>query len=90
MVRVEGQWFKDEVGWMQMLRGVHLSGTSKVPTIPNGATYNLEGFFDHKNVSFVGRPFPLEEVEQVLHHLEDDRRFFVIDWAVTHHFRLPL
>jgi hypothetical protein len=31
---------------------------------PNGATWNLEGFYDHRNVSFIGRPFPLEEVDE--------------------------
>ena len=31
---------------------------------PDGATYIREGFYDHRNVSFVGRPFPLEEADE--------------------------
>ena len=41
------------------LRGVNLGGSSKVPARPDGATWRREGFFEHRNVSFVGRPVPL-------------------------------
>jgi hypothetical protein len=50
---------------MLILRGVNLDGR-KVPHCPDGATHIREGFYDHRNVSFVGLPFPLEEADQPL------------------------
>jgi hypothetical protein len=39
-----------------------VSGLNKLPTGPTvGFTHNPDGFFDHENVTFVGRPFPLDE-----------------------------
>jgi hypothetical protein len=53
-----------------ILRGVNLGGSSKVPTRPDGATYCAEGFFDHHDVSFVGRPFPLNEADEHFQRLK--------------------
>jgi hypothetical protein len=61
MIKAEGKWLKDEHGRTLLLRGVNLGGSSKVPRIPDGATHIREGFFDHRDVSFVGRPFPLDQ-----------------------------
>lgn len=46
------------------MRGVNVCGSSKLPTKPYpGSThlYDEKLFWDHRNVSFVGRPFPLSE-----------------------------
>ena len=61
---IKGNWFLDSDGRRLMMRGVNLSGASKVPFEPDGATYRREHFFDHRNVSFVGRPFPLDEADE--------------------------
>ncbi|PKY22164.1 glycoside hydrolase [Rhizophagus irregularis] len=63
-LKADGRWFKDDKGRTCLLRGVNLCGSSKLPTKPDGSSHLSEGFFDHRNVSFVGRPFPLEEVQQ--------------------------
>jgi hypothetical protein len=64
MIHIDQTYFKDDSGRVLLLRGINLGGSSKVPMKPNGATWNLEGFYDHRNVSFIGRPFPLEEVDE--------------------------
>jgi len=63
-MRTDGIWFRDEAGRTLILRGANLGGSTKMPTRPNGATYRREGFFDHRDVSFVGRPFPLDEADE--------------------------
>ena len=63
-MRIDGGWCKDERGRTLLLRGVNLSGSTKVPVVPNGATYLRDQFFEHRAVSFVGRPFPLAEADE--------------------------
>jgi len=88
MIRLDGPAFKDEAGRTLMLRGVNLGGSSKVPRRPDGATYRSEGFFDHRQVSFVGRPFPLEEADE---HFARLRRWgltflrFLVTWEAIEH-----
>jgi hypothetical protein len=62
MIHTHGPWFVDERGRTLLLRGVNLAGSSKVPIgLP---TRVRERFFDQRNVSFVGRPFPIEEADE--------------------------
>ena len=69
MIRITGPHFTDEHGRTLLLRGVNLGGSTKVPFRPDGATYIREGFPRSRNVSFVGRPFPLEEADEHLGRL---------------------
>lgn len=60
-LRVEDGRFVDGYGRTLSLRGFNVSGASKLPTTPNGLSHLTEGFYEHRTVTFVGRPFPLEE-----------------------------
>lgn len=60
-IRVSEGRFVDGYGRTLALRGLNVSGASKLPTRPNGLTHLTEGFFDHRTVTFSGRPFPLQE-----------------------------
>ncbi|KAI8809721.1 glycoside hydrolase superfamily [Cladochytrium replicatum] len=53
-----------------LLRGVNLSGNGKLPYTPRQPAHEAEGFFDDTNVSFVGRPFPLDEADEHLSRLK--------------------
>jgi glycosyl hydrolase family 5/cellulase (glycosyl hydrolase family 5) len=62
-----GGWLLDGRGRPTLLRGVNLSGSTKVPSTPPRGTHlgvPIEGWAD---VSFVGRPAPLDELDG---HLE--------------------
>lgn len=63
-IKTQSQYFVDHNNKKVFFRGVNLGGSSKVPTIPNGATYIRENFFDHLNISFIGKPFPIEEADE--------------------------
>lgn len=64
MIRPRGMQFVDHQGRMVLLRGVNLGGSSKLPYTPYMPSHIGEGFFQHKDVSFVGRPFPLQEADE--------------------------
>lgn len=87
-MQIQGDSFIDEHGRQLLLRGVNLGGSSKVPYHPDGSTYRKEGFFDHRNLSFVGRPFPLVEAEE---HFARLRRWgftllrFLVTWEAIEH-----
>jgi hypothetical protein len=87
-IQTKGRWFKDEEGRTLLLRGVNLGGSSKVPRAPDGATHLREGFFDHRDISFVGRPFPLEEADEHLSRLKDWGLTFLrllVTWEAVEH-----
>jgi len=87
-ISIDDRYFKDELGRTLHLRGVNLGGSTKVPQVPNGATWNREGFYDHKNVSFVGKPFPLEEADEHFSRLKKWGLTFIrflVTWEAIEH-----
>jgi len=87
-IRIQGSQFIDSFGRTLLLRGVNLAGSSKIPFHPNGATYIREGFFDHRNVSFVGRPFPMDKADEHFQRLKSwGLTFlrFLVTWEAIEH-----
>lgn len=87
-ITTRGPFFVDEYGRNLLLRGVNLGGSSKVPLRPNGATHNREGFFEHRDVSFVGRPFPLAQADEHFRRLRSwgfTILRFLVTWEAIEH-----
>jgi len=88
MMRIDGSWFKDGDGRRLLLRGVNLGGSSKVPKQPDGATHRAESLLQHRSVSFVGRPFPLEEADEHFTRLREWGFSFIrflVTWEAIEH-----
>ncbi len=87
-LRIDHERFIDEKGRTVLLRGVNLGGSSKIPLTPNGATHIKTDFTDHRDVSFVGRPFPLKEADEHYKRLKNwgfNCLRFLVTWEAIEH-----
>ena len=88
MFQIRHNHFIDSSGRVALLRGVNLGGSTKVPRVPDGASWNPAGFQDAINVSFVGRPFPLAEADEHFSRLRSwGLTFlrFLVTWEAIEH-----
>ncbi|KAE8308781.1 glycoside hydrolase superfamily [Aspergillus transmontanensis] len=60
-LRIEGATFKDPNNREITLRGINVAGESKYPKSPDTPSYVPDKFFETDDVSFVGRPFSLDD-----------------------------
>lgn len=93
-LHVEGGHIVDANGRKRALKGINVDCAMKLPAKPYMPSYEgncneLENvFFDGDNVSFVGRPFPLEEAELHLNRIKlwgfNTIRYLVTWEAIEH------
>ena len=58
---IEGRIFRDAKGREVTLRGINCAGDAKFPLKPEIPSHITEGFFEGDELSFVGRPFSVDE-----------------------------
>ncbi|HSV56794.1 MAG TPA: cellulase family glycosylhydrolase, partial [Magnetospirillaceae bacterium] len=88
MLEIRDGRFLDVEGRTLLLRGVNLGGSSKFPSRPDGRSHLRDGFYEGRNVSFVGRPFPLEEAGEHLDRLKLwglDFLRLLVPWEAVEH-----
>lgn len=62
-LHVEGRKFRDASDREVTLRGINVAGDAKYPTKPDQPSHIKTDFFDGDNVSFIGRPFSVDEAD---------------------------
>ncbi|KAI9722417.1 MAG: hypothetical protein M1828_004784 [Chrysothrix sp. TS-e1954] len=60
-LRIDGERFRDRSAREITIRGINVAGDAKNPKSPDLPSHVADRFFDGDNVSFVDRPFSLEE-----------------------------
>ena len=60
-LRIDGDVFRDSSNREVTLHGINLAADAKLPLRPDVPSHEPSNFFDGDNVSFVGRPFSLDD-----------------------------
>ena len=87
-MRISGNLILDDEGRSLILRGVNLGGDSKIPFCRRGEEIEPEFLDRKKEVSFTGRPFPLEEADSHFTRLKNAGLTFlrlIVTWEAIEH-----
>ncbi|KAF1977274.1 glycosyl hydrolase-like protein [Bimuria novae-zelandiae CBS 107.79] len=60
-LRIDGRTFRDSENREVTLHGINCAADAKFPATPNVPSHVSDNFFDGDNVSFVNRPFSIED-----------------------------
>ncbi|KAK6443731.1 hypothetical protein LTR95_000558 [Oleoguttula sp. CCFEE 5521] len=60
-LRIDGATFRDPQNREVTLHGINIAGDTKLPAKPDQPSHSKDGFFDGDHVSFVNRPFSIED-----------------------------
>ncbi|KAJ5692509.1 glycosyl hydrolase [Penicillium macrosclerotiorum] len=87
-LHIDGTIFRDSQNREVVIRGINVAGDSKYPKTPDVPSYVPDRFFDGDNVSFVGRPFSLEDAHT---HFKRLRKWgyntirYIFTWEAIEH-----
>ena len=87
-LRIEGRTFRDTENREVTLRGINVAGEAKYPSSPDLPNYASDGFFDGDDISFMDRPFSLDEAHL---HFSRLKRYgynlirYVFTWEAIEH-----
>jgi hypothetical protein len=87
-ITIDNGSFCDPTGRTMFLRGINLSGSTKVPYSPYMGSYVKENFFNGKDISFIGRPFPIEDADRHFQRLKAWGFHFIrflVTWEAIEH-----
>jgi Cellulase (glycosyl hydrolase family 5) len=87
-LKIDGHKFRDPHDREITLRGINVAGDSKFPKVPDLPSHVAECFFDGDNVSFVGRPFLLEDAHVHLGKLQKwgyNTIRYIFTWEAIEH-----
>ncbi|KAK2858435.1 endo-1,4-beta-glucanase [Arthroderma sp. PD_2] len=87
-LRVEGNVFRDSYNREVILRGINLDATAKYPRNPDIPSHEVNGFYDGDDVSFVNRPFTLEDSHSHFSRLKKwgyNHIRYVFTWEAIEH-----
>ncbi|MCP8718486.1 MAG: cellulase family glycosylhydrolase [Asgard group archaeon] len=91
---MKGDFFDPKTGRKVVLKGINVDSQMKLPVTPYVPSYEGDStdpnsfFFDGDNVSFVGRPFPLQEAHMHLQRIKDwgyTTIRYLITWEAMEH-----
>lgn len=87
-LHIDGKVFRDSHNREVTLRGINVAGDAKYPKSPDLPSFVPDKFFDGDDVSFVGRPFSLEDAHG---HFKKLRRWgyntirYIFTWEAIEH-----
>nr|MDO8114452.1 cellulase family glycosylhydrolase [Candidatus Sigynarchaeota archaeon] len=87
-ISIKNGWFVDDAGRTVLLRGVNVGANCKYPAKPLLPTHVKTDFRDHRDVSYCGHPFPLEDAQEHfsrLKHWGFNALRFLVSWEAIEH-----
>jgi hypothetical protein len=87
-MRIKSNHIYDDEGRVLILRGVNLGGDSKIPFGAPGSELEPDFLSREKEISFAGRPFPLEDAQSHFQRLKNAGMTFlrlVVTWEAIEH-----
>ena len=87
-LRIDGTTFRDSSNREVTLHGINVAADAKNPFTPSQPSHEPKGFFQGEDVSFVGRPFPLDDAPTHLGRLKSwgfNTIRYIFTWEAIEH-----